>query len=88
MPAPHPLSSLYAAGPPFDEAARDKIRQALAEHGGDVRATAKGLTPPVHETTLHDWISEWEVIPGRRPPRGKKSTEGQKKGLAKSSRRS
>ena len=64
MPAPHPLASLYAAGPPYTEAAKAQLAALLAAHGGDVRATAAALRPPIHETTLHDWLTRWGMRGG------------------------
>ena len=67
MPAPHPLASLYAAGPEYAEQARAKLRELLAAHNDDVRATAVDLG--IHETTLHDWLTRW----GMRDPPAKSS---------------
>lgn len=81
MPKPHPLRSLHAAGELYAAEAVARLRSLLATHG-TVRATAAALLPPVHETTLADWMTEWgmrdvEVTKKKAPPR--------KKGLAKSS---
>lgn len=54
MPAPHRLSSLYAADP---ARARRDLRLRLAEFAGNVRAAAAALG--VHEGTLHRWIQRW-----------------------------
>lgn len=81
MPAPHPLRSLAAGGPEGRSLAAAQLRAALAAHGGDVRATAAGLDPPVHETTLHDWIADWGLDDARR---GRERTEpaAQRQGVA------
>jgi hypothetical protein len=77
MPAPHPLASLHAGGTEGAALAERKLRRLLKAHGGDVRATAAALEPPVHETTLHDWIARWGLDDARRGP--KKKTDGAKK---------
>lgn len=60
MARPHPIASLHAAGGPYADAAVAQLRALLAAHGS-VRATAAALQPPVHETTLHDWLTKWGV---------------------------
>lgn len=59
MPAAHPLAALRAAGPEYRATAEAKLAALLAAHGGDVRATAAALDPPVHEVTLHGWLTAW-----------------------------
>jgi transcriptional regulator of acetoin/glycerol metabolism len=86
MPPPHPLTALYATPLPYRVEARASVRQtlreALAAHDGDVKATAKTLG--IHETTLHRWLTGWGVLPGRG---AEKSDEGEKKELATVSER-
>jgi hypothetical protein len=69
MPAPHPLASLHAGGPDGAALAVAKLRAHLSAHGWVVRTAAAALLPPIHETTLHDWIAAWglrgEVTKGR-----------------------
>lgn len=59
MPAPHPLASLHAGGEEGATLAAAKLSAHLAAYGGNVRAAAAALVPPVHETTLHDWLTGW-----------------------------
>lgn len=81
MPKPHPLRSLHAVGEPYAAEAVARLRSLLATHG-TVRATAAALVPPVHETTLADWMTEWGM---REAKATKKKAPPRKKGLAKSS---
>lgn len=70
MPPPHPLTSLHAGGEEGAALASSKLAAHLAAHGGNVRAAAAALVPPIHETTLHDWLTGWGL---------RKKTEGEEK---------
>lgn len=59
MPAPHPLASLARGGPEGLALAKRKLRKLLRRHGGNVTALAAALKPPVHRTTVEDWITRW-----------------------------
>lgn len=59
MPAPHPLASLAAGGDVGRALAVDKLGAHLHAHGWVVRAAAAALVPPVHEVTMHGWITAW-----------------------------
>jgi len=93
MPAPHPLAALWATPEPYRARARADVertlRDALAAHGGDVRATAAALDPPVHEITLHKWIAAWGLDDARQgrereppypPPRHMRPAEKKSRG--------
>lgn len=75
MPRPHPIASLHAGGPEGAALAESKIRILLAAHP-TVRAAAAALVPPVHETTLHDWITRWGLRADRNPTEPAPSPEG------------
>ena len=84
MPAPHPLASLAAGGPGGLALARRALSAALRAHHGDVRAAAASLDPPIHETSLHRWLTAWggpelaELCQGREAA-GERSKAGAKK---------
>jgi len=91
MPPPHPLTSLYRAGPPHDAAARAQLEAALAKHGS-VPATAAALGF-AEQRSLYKLMQKMGVEPPasepveevrapakkNKPPGKKKRSSGQKK---------
>jgi transcriptional regulator with GAF, ATPase, and Fis domain len=51
---PHPLASLYAAIP---ELARQRLKDKIATHAGNVSATARSLG--LTYTTVNRWVRDW-----------------------------
>jgi hypothetical protein len=64
----HPLTARHALGGADAERACSELRAILEAHGGDVRATAAALDPPVGEQRVHFWLTRWGVA---RPARAK-----------------
>jgi IS30 family transposase len=77
---PHPILSLFRAGPPHDEEARRQLAALLALHGS-VRATALALGR--HETTIADWMTRMGVANPNPQPNARRATAPAPTGPAK-----
>lgn len=59
MRRPHPLTSLAAGGPDGRALAVAKLGAVLRACGGNVRACAAALVPPVTRQQVHRWVAAW-----------------------------